>query len=191
MVLERLRGKLTRYDFASLLLTIVLLVLAIYISIELGLSLDKVLPFSGVFIVALLVAFFTSKNFFSKLVWSDIRYFVEISDDYNMHRLIAVSGSVFDKLRLTRPIIISFGNLIYCDEFDEDRLVVTPTWVHHKIQFLRDKNALSILKKEYEELEKEYSKLRAISDTLAIIKARRRLEEIEKLKRKILEGEIE
>ncbi|MHA1617298.1 MAG: hypothetical protein ACTSX9_08350 [Candidatus Njordarchaeales archaeon] len=55
---------------------------------------------------------------------------------------------------------------------------------------MRDKEALARLKKEHEKLELEYSRLSAISDILSIIEARKRIEEIEKIKKKVLRGKL-
>jgi len=71
------------------------------------------------------------------------------------------------------------------------KLVLKLTWVHYKLEFLRRKEALARLKKELEDLEEKYAKLETISDVLSIIEARKRIEEIEKIKKKILRGEIE
>jgi len=181
----------SKYDLYATIIAGIVFFLVIFISYKLGLSAENVLQLSGILVAAGIVSFFISKNFFARLIWTDIRYIVEISDDLNAHRLIAISGNIWNKVRITKPIIISFGNLLYADEFDEERLVLKPTWIHYKLEFLRRKEALARLKKELEDLEEKYARLETISDVLSIIEARKRIEEIEKIKKKILRGEIE
>ena len=183
-IMGRIRNK--KMSIISILVIFVLYVFGLIALYFTGFDLQIALPVIPVSLLVLLVSYYVSKQLFEKLAFSDVKYIIEISDDFNKHTLYAVSSRAFKNIEIKRPIAISFGDIIYADYFDAEKLELLPTWVHEKIEFLRDKEALEMLKQEHEALENKYSRIAAIYDIAAKIEARKRIELIESLKESLL-----
>jgi len=171
-MLEKLRH-LSREEIVIIISATIAISVGIYIAYSI---VPQYLHLAVVGLIASVPGYYISRRYFERLVVEDLRFIIEISDDFRMHRLIAINNLAFRKIKLERPITISFGNIIYADNFDEERYQLVPSWLHYKIEFLRDATAFARLKKELEEIFDDYVSLKKNLEVLAFKKTKRELE---------------